>query len=154
LISSPLSQVSISARLSLHYTIHIKQNKLRFGDSLNRALPQQFEDILKTALDVLFELDYESWGALERTPLPQQMDGDSCGVIALSSIEYLISREENIECRQWEHCQRDQFRMAWLRRIICRHKKALAGLDPTEESGCNKVRLFSHAGFNLLGTEI
>jgi len=134
--------------------VDIKRNKLQFGDSLTRSLPQQFEDILKTALDVLFELDYERWSPVERTPLPQQMDGNSCGVIALSSIEYLISQEANIECTQWEHGQCDQFRVAWLRRIICRHKKTLAGLDPVEGCRRNGVHLSPPQEFCLSGAEI
>jgi hypothetical protein len=99
--------------------------EILLGDSLLFGPPPDFVRTLLYFLEKCLGQDPKEWRCVG-IPFPRQRDGHSCGVVALTVLEALLSEAAfcSITSRpeRWTPQRESEIRMDWLRRIIERHR--------------------------------
>jgi len=108
--------------------LEFRTKKTFIVDGLELRLPSNVMKYVGRILDLALGISLEKLGwakNIRRIKVPKQPDGDSCGVVAICALEYLISRAEGMPCASFDakvQFNPKEHRIKWLRRVI-EHQK-------------------------------
>ena len=123
-------------------SISLKDQEIQVADGLTRSPPVALVRTIKHFLSQHLNITIDRWGKeYTRISSPQQVDGHSCGPVALAVIESLYSACNYVD---WNAADEVAHRIQWIRRCINLHvstkmasERALSHLQREDPEGQN-----------------
>jgi Ulp1 protease family, C-terminal catalytic domain len=123
--------------------ISLKKKEIQIADGYGGGIdfPEDLHSILTSFLRRNLEVDLTDWNTMVvRLAAPQQMDGDSCGLIVLELLEQVCTAT----APSWTQDLAVQCRKKWLVRCIELWRKASEELMAKETQAAGEVNPFLH----------